>query len=258
MRYFLELSYEGTNYSGFQIQDGQATIQSELTKALETLFRIGFELTGSSRTDAGVHALQNYFHVDTALELTSKHQYNLNAILPKDIALTGIYRVTNEAHCRFDAISRSYKYVIYKQKDPFMVNRGWLYPFPLNMELLHRMAEILKDYDDFSSFSKRNTQVKTFICSIGTSTWEMKEDGSLIYHISANRFLRGMIRGIVGTMVRIARMDISVQEGEAMFRGVIEAKDCTKADFSTPAKGLYLETVMYPEGMLQVIEDGNV
>lgn len=255
MRYFLELSYEGTNYSGFQIQDGQATIQSELTKALETLFRTSFELTGSSRTDSGVHALQNYFHLDTDLVLMAKHQYNLNAILPKDIALTGIYRVENEAHCRFDAISRSYKYVIYKQKDPFMVNRGWLNPFPLNLDLLDRMAEVLKEYEDFSSFSKRNTQVKTFICSIGTSYWERSENGTMIYHITANRFLRGMIRGIVGTMVRIARMDLSMQEGEAMFRGVIEAKDCTQADFSTPAKGLFLETVMYPEGLLHVIKD---
>lgn len=255
MRYFLELSYEGTNYSGFQIQDGQATIQSELTKALEVLFRQSFELTGSSRTDAGVHALQNYFHLDTELELIPKHQYNLNAILPKDIALTGIYRVANEAHCRFDAISRRYKYVIYKQKDPFMVNRGWLYPFPLNLGLLYRLAEVLKEYEDFSSFSKRNTQVRTFICAIKASYWEEGDHGTLVYRISANRFLRGMIRGIVGTMVKIARMDLTIQEGELMFRGIIEAKDCTQADFSTPAKGLFLERVMYPTGVLQLIQD---
>lgn len=255
MRYFLELSYDGTRYSGFQVQDGQETIQSQVTKALETLFRQSFSLTGSSRTDAGVHALQNFFHFDSSLEFTSKHRYNLNAILPSDIAISAIYRVADDAHCRFDAIQRSYKYLIYRQKNPFMVNRGWLFPYPVNKTLLDRMALVLMEYSDFTSFSKRNSQVKTYICSIRSSYWEEGVDGALTYRIISNRFLRGMIRGIVGTMMRIARMEVSVQEGEQLFRSIIISKDCTHADFTTPAKGLYLESVAYPEGMLlQIIE----
>ncbi|MBL0882964.1 MAG: tRNA pseudouridine synthase A, partial [Chitinophagaceae bacterium] len=200
MRYFLELSYDGTHYSGFQVQDGQETIQSAVARALETLFRQPFSLTGSSRTDAGVHALQNFFHFDSSLELTPKHRYNLNAILPSDIGITAIYRVADDAHCRFDALQRSYKYLIYRQKNPFMVNRGWLFPYPVNQELLDRMALILMEYSDFTSFSKRNSQVKTYICDIRSSYWEQGSNGALTYRIRSNRFLRGMIRGIVGTM----------------------------------------------------------
>ena len=254
MRYFLELSYDGTHYSGFQVQDGQETIQSQVTKALETLFRQSFSLTGSSRTDAGVHALQNFFHFDSSLELTPKHQYNLNAILPSDIAITSIYRVADDAHCRFDAVQRSYKYLIYRQKDPFMVNRGWLFPYPVNKDLLDRMAMVLMEYSDFTSFSKRNSQVKTYICSIRSSYWEEGADGALTYRITSNRFLRGMIRGIVGSMMRIARTEVSVQEGEQLMRSIIESKDCTHADFTTPAKGLYLESVVYPDDMLHIIQ----
>ena len=254
MRYFLELSYDGTQYSGFQVQDGQETIQSQVTKALETLFRQPFSLTGSSRTDAGVHGLQNFFHFDSLLELTPKHKYNLNAILPSDIAITSIYKVPDEAHCRFDAVQRSYKYLIYRQKDPFMVNRGWLFPYPVNKNLLDRMAMILMEYRDFTSFSKRNSQVKTYICTIHASYWEEGNSDALTYRITSNRFLRGMIRGIVGTMMRIARMDVSIQEGEQLFRSIIESQDCANADFTTPAKGLYLESVVYPDELLQIIQ----
>lgn len=254
MRYFLEISYDGTQYSGFQVQDGQETIQSQVSKALEILFKEPFLLTGSSRTDAGVHGLQNYFHFDSSLTLTPKHRYNLNAILPSDIAITSIYRVADDAHCRFDALQRSYKYLIYKQKDPFMVNRGWLFPYPVNRDLLDRMAAILMEYSDFTSFSKRNSQVKTYICSIRSSYWEEGANGALTYRITSNRFLRGMIRGIVGTMMRIARTEVSNEIGEQQFRAVIESKDCANADFTTPAKGLYLESVVYPDDMLHLIQ----
>ncbi len=254
MRYFLELSYDGTQYSGFQVQDGQETIQSQVTKALETLFRLSFSLTGSSRTDAGVHAHQNFFHVDTSIEITPKHRYNLNALLPPDIAITHIYKVPDEAHARFDALQRSYKYLIYRQKNPFKVNKGWLLPYPINKPLLDKMALVLMEYKDFTSFSKRNSQVKTYICAVSSSNWEEGASGDLTYRISSNRFLRGMIRGIVGTMIRIARTNVTVEEAEHLFRAVIESKDCSQADFTTPARGLYLESVIYPEGLLQSIE----
>ena len=254
MRYFLSVTYQGTHYAGFQIQDGQETIQSQVTKALETLFRESFTLTGSSRTDSGVHAIQNYFHFDTTIELTSRHKYNLNAILPADIAVTGIYKVAETAHCRFDATEREYKYLIYRRKTPFLADRGWLYPYPLNLEILDRLSIVLMEYQDFSSFSKRNTQVFTYNCAISLAYWEEKGNGELEFKISSNRFLRGMIRGIVGTMIRIARATNSVKEAEDNFRKIIEAKDCSKADFTTPARGLYLMAVSYPDHLLKPVD----
>ncbi len=239
-RYFLELSYKGTAYSGFQVQDNAPTIQSEVEKALQTLFRQTFELTGSSRTDAGVHANQNFFHFDAELALTAKHIYNLNALLPQDIAVKGIYQVPETAHSRFDAVAREYKYFIYNRKDPFRNDRAWLFPYPLDIKLLQEGARILMEYSDFTSFSKRNTQVKTFECCIEESEW-YKEADTLIYHVKANRFLRGMVRGLVGTMLKLGREQITIDE----FKQIIEAKDCSRADFSTPPQGLFLNRVYY-------------
>ena len=139
-RFFIELSYKGTAYHGFQIQENAPTVQLALEKALLTLFKEPFALTGSSRTDAGVHALQNYFHFDTNLPITEKHVYNLNAILPEDIAVRSIRLVSDTSHCRFDALGREYHYYIYQQKDPFMKDRGWYYPFELDFDLLQAAA----------------------------------------------------------------------------------------------------------------------
>ena len=240
-RYFLELSYKGTAYSGFQIQDTGITIQSEITDALSTIFRTGFQLTGSSRTDAGVHAVQNFFHFDSEVEITAKHVYNLNAVLPSDIAVKQVRPVGPEAHCRFDALSRSYRYSIYRYKDPFLTDTAWLYPFTIDQALLDQAAAIIMEYTDFTSFSKRNTQVKTFNCSIDLSRW-VEHEGLLVYEVSSNRFLRGMIRGLVATMLRVARGSISIND----FRKVIESKDCARADFSAPAQGLCLINVAFP------------
>jgi tRNA pseudouridine38-40 synthase len=239
-RYFLELAYKGTAYSGFQVQDNANSIQAEVTKALDILFKQSFELTGSSRTDAGVHALQNYFHFDTDQILLQKHLYNLNALLPIDIVVKGIYRVPETAHCRFDAISREYWYHIYLTKDPFMLDRGWLYPYPLDISMLNQIAQVLKEYTDFTSFAKRNTQVKTFLCNIEESEWSRQGD-NLVYRVKSNRFLRGMVRGMVGTMVKIAGNENRIEA----LRSIIEAKDCTKANFSTPPQGLFLQKIIY-------------
>ena len=240
-RYFLELSYKGTAYSGFQIQDTGITIQSEVTDALNTVLRTAFQLTGSSRTDAGVHAAQNFFHFDTDLEITDKHVYNLNAVLPSDIAVKQVKRVGPATHCRFDALSRSYRYQMYRYKDPFLTDTAWLYPFTIDRALLDQAAAILMEYTDFTSFSKRNTQVKTFNCSLEMSQW-IDQDGLLVYEVRSNRFLRGMIRGLVATMLRVARGSISIND----FRNIIESKDCSKADFSAPAHGLCLTNVAFP------------
>lgn len=243
-RYFLELSYKGTAYSGFQVQENAHTIQGEVQKALQTLFHTSFELTGSSRTDAGVHARQNFFHFDTDIEIHKRNLYNLNALVPEDIGIKALYPVPDTAHCRFDAISREYNYFIYREKDPFLLDRAWMYPYPLDMDILQQSARILGEYNDFTSFSKRNTQVKTFLCTIERSEWR-REGPVLVYRVKANRFLRGMVRGLVGTMLKAGRGQISL-EG---LRAVIEAKDCSRADFSTPPQGLFLNRVFYNDAL---------
>lgn len=243
-RYFLELTYRGTAYSGFQIQENAATIQLEVTRAMETYFRVPFLLTGSSRTDAGVHAEQNFFHFDTDLAIDNRNVYNLNALLPADIAVRGIHPVPDQAHCRFDAVSREYAYTIYPVKNPFLADRGWLYPYPLSFPLLQEGASIIREYQDFTSFSKRNTQVKSFLCQIEESEWTEQGD-VLVYRVKANRFLRGMVRGLVGTMLRLGREQISIDT----FRSIIEARDCTRADFSTPPQGLILKRVYFTENL---------
>lgn len=250
-RYFLELAYLGTGYSGFQVQDNAHTVQAEVEMALRTLFRHEFELTGASRTDSGVHAMQNFFHFDTAETISAKHSYNLNALLPPDISIRGIYEVPPGAHCRFDAVSREYKYYVYQQKNPFLTDRGWLYPYPLDMGILEQAASLLMSYEDFASFSKRNTQVKTFVCAIQRSEWAW-EGQTLVYTVRANRFLRGMVRGLVGTMLKAGRGQLSMAE----FAAVIESKDCTRADFSTPAQGLFLVSVRYPAELTAVLQPG--
>ena len=242
-RYLLEVAYKGTHYSGFQIQPNAITIQSEVEKALTILFKQPFNLIGSSRTDAGVHALQNFFHFDADVLIEKKHEYNLNAILPPDIAVLSINAVKEEFHSRFNAVSRTYKYLIYKEKDPFLLEEAWHYPYTLDFEILQEAAQILTKYDDFTSFSKRNTQVSTFLCDIKSSEWN-KEHKCIVYNVTANRFLRGMVRALVSTMLKAARGNISIDQ----FVQIIKARDCTKASFAAPAHGLYLASVNYPHG----------
>jgi tRNA pseudouridine38-40 synthase len=235
----------GTRYSGFQVQLNTLTIQSEVEKALQTFFSQKIMLTGSSRTDAGVHALQNFFHFDTEIEISKKQLYNLNAILPADIVLKNIYSVSPTAHARFDAVARSYKYFIYQYKNAFLRDRAYYYPYPVDINKLSAFAEVIRSYQDFTSFSKRNTQVKTFICSIYQSEWILEND-ILIYEVKGNRFLRGMVRGLVGTMLRLAKE----KKSEADLKQIIEARNCSLADFAAPPHGLFLQSVEYPQGLL--------
>jgi tRNA pseudouridine38-40 synthase len=239
-RYFIEVSYKGTNYSGFQKQQNANSVQAELEKALEIFYRQKFELTGSSRTDAGVHALQNFFHFDSDT-IIDDGSYNLNAILPDDIVVKRILPVADDAHCRFDAISRQYHYYIYQDKNPFLQGRAYYVPYLVDMDLLKAAAAEIKNHTDFTSFSKRNTQAKTFKCSIYQSEW-IQQDDCQVYIVKANRFLRGMVKGLVGTMLLAGKKKITLKE----FTAIIEAKDCTKADFSVSADGLFLAEVVYP------------
>jgi tRNA pseudouridine38-40 synthase len=241
-RYFLELSYKGEGYSGFQVQQNAVTIQAEVEKAFRIFFRKDVELTGSSRTDAGVHALQNYFHFDWDDEFPQASVYNLNAILPAAIVIKSVKEVKPDAHSRFHATAREYKYFIYDRKNPFIDDRAWYLPYTLDEALLVACAQRVKNSLDFSSFSKRNTQVKTFQCGITTSEW-IRQDGCFVYHVQANRFLRGMVRGLVGTMVRVARGTMTMETFEALF----SKSTIASADFSAPARGLFLVKVNYPD-----------
>jgi tRNA pseudouridine38-40 synthase len=246
-RYFLEVAYKGTGYSGFQKQGNANTIQSEVEKALQIIAGEKIELTGSSRTDAGVHALQNFFHFDLnplqdAGKIDSGQQlYKLNAILPADIVVKKILEMPRSAHCRFDAISREYKYFIYRSKDPFLNDRAFYFPYRLNIGLMQEAAALILEYNDFTSFSKRNTQVKSFNCSIEKSQWLQSGD-TLVYNITSNRFLRGMVRGLVATLLKVGREKTTINQ----FKKIIEARDCTLASFSAPAQGLFLISVNYP------------
>lgn len=239
-RYFIEVAYKGAGYSGFQVQQNAHSIQSEVERALKIYYRRDFELTGSSRTDAGVHALQNFFHFDSG-EVIADASYHLNAILPAGIVVKRIIAVLPEAHSRFDATSREYTYYLYDHKDPFLEDRAYFYPYVLNISLLNEAAAAIMQYRDFTSFSKRNTQVHSFDCEIMRSEWK-KEGDCLSYHVGGNRFLRGMVRGLVGTMLHVGRGKTSIEQ----FRAIIEARDCSKADFSVPPHGLFLEKVNYP------------
>jgi tRNA pseudouridine38-40 synthase len=239
-RYFLEVAYKGTNYSGFQSQQNANTIQAEIEKAFAVFQREKIKMTGSSRTDAGVHALQNYFHFDFDNELSEDFIYKMNAILPCDIAVKSLVQVSPSAHSRFDAINRDYNYYIYRKKDPFLKETAYYFPYKLDFEKMQNAASMLKEYTDFTSFSKRNTQVKTFVCNILESNWLIEPD-KLIYNVKANRFLRGMVRALTATMLKVGRNALTLDE----FRSIIEARDCTKASFAVPAQGLFLMKVEY-------------
>lgn len=245
-RYFIEVQYDGTAFHGSQIQGEQTTVQYELNKALALYLRHPVQTLGASRTDEGVHALCNFYHIDLEEELEAKCQYNLNALLPSAMSVKQLYKAADDtANARFEATARHYRYKIYKHKNPFLFQRAMLYPYTIDVALLHQTADIIKQYSNFESFSKKNAQTKTFECSIIKSEWQSVGD-ELHYVVWGNRFLRGMVRALVGTQLRVARGKYSLQD----FKTIIESKDCSKADFSVPGYGLYLEQITYPEALL--------
>jgi tRNA pseudouridine38-40 synthase len=238
-RYFLELTYKGTGYSGFQKQENANTIQAEVEKAFHILQGRSVVLTGSSRTDAGVHALQNYFHFDFD-ELHPRFLYKINAILPDDIVIKHVYTMPENAHSRFDATSRRYEYRIYRSKNPFLQGQALYYPFKIDMGLMQEAAVLVKNQTSFFAFTKTNTQVKNFNCNIYNSEWVQAED-TIIYTIEGNRFLRGMVRLLTASILQVGRKKITMNEFEKFFK---EEKKC---GFSIPAHGLYLTHVNFPD-----------
>ena len=245
-RYFLEVSYLGKAYSGFQVQDNAPSIQQSVETALKTLARSEINLTGSSRTDAGVHARQNYFHFDSAFPFTSRHIYNLNALLPHDIAVGGLLVMPQNAHCRFDAVSRLYRYQVCQRKDPFLFETAYHYPYPLNIEKLESAANYILGAHDFTNYSKRNTQVRTFICQISEAGWT-STDNLWTFRVRGNRFLRGMVRGLVGTMLKVATGKLSLQA----FQESIDGVPSPIVDFAVPGKGLRLEEVQFSDAYFE-------
>ncbi len=242
-RYFLQVAYDGTAFNGSQIQGEQDTVQLFIDKALSILLKKPTASFGASRTDAGVHAECNFYHFDAAIDDIQLFQYKMNALLPQSLCVKAIIQSQNpEANARFDAVSRRYRYKIHFSKNPFLHHRSYFFPFALDLKILEQTAEILKNYQDFETFCKRNHQSFTTLCQIMDSHWETTQDG-IEYVVTANRFLRGMVRGLVGTQLQVARGKYDVAE----FEKRIQAKDCTLADFSVPGHGLYLEQITFPE-----------
>ena len=279
MRYFITFTYNGTNYCGWQRQPNGIAVQEELEKALTTILRTPIELTGAGRTDAGVHALNMVAHFDIPNDILPPYlqesdskirqrsysppvlggvprsgegvinEYkklinNLNSLLPYDIAVKKIEKVTDEAHARFDALSRKYEYHIITHKNPFLKEQACRIHFPLNIELMNEAAKILFEYEDFTSFSKLHTDVKTNNCTIMEAYWEKRSE-ELVFTIKANRFLRNMVRAIVGTLMEIGRERLTIES----FRQVIEAKNRCSAGHSVPACGLYFIEAEYPKSI---------
>jgi len=251
LRYFIKLAYNGTNYHGWQYQPNAASVQETMNNAFSVILNTQINLMGAGRTDTGVHAKEMYAHFDleTPFDIpTILHK--LNSFLPKDIVIYSILPVADEAHSRFDATKRTYEYHINTFKDAFLQEQSWYFHQKLDLDLMNDAARILLNHTDFQCFSKVNTDVNTFDCSIFEAYWTRgeaeqsgakQENDKLIFTISANRFLRNMVRSIVGTLINIGLHKITLED----FEKIIESKNRDKAGFSVPAHGLYLTKIEY-------------
>lgn len=252
MRYFIQLSYDGTGYHGWQVQPNGVSVQEVLQKALSTLLRQPTEVTGAGRTDAGVHASMMVAHFDwpaahkgegceeAPLDCTQL-TYKLNRLLPPDVAVQAVRPVGPEMHARFSATRRTYHYYIHTHKDPFLRGYSWQVNVPLDFALMNEAAQVLLEYSDFTSFSKTGTDVKTNICQLTEARWEQLKPGEWRFTVSANRFLRNMVRAIVGTLVEVGRHRMTISQ----MRHAIEAKDRQRAGESVPGHALYLTNIEY-------------
>ncbi|WP_339814189.1 tRNA pseudouridine(38-40) synthase TruA [Zunongwangia profunda] len=246
MRYFIDLAYLGTAYHGWQIQPEAVSVQQVLQEALSKILQQNIEVVGAGRTDAGVHAKQMYAHFDADLNCDEKTlQFKLNSFLPKDISIRQLFKVQSQAHARFDACSRSYEYHIVNFKDPFKIDLAYYLLKQPDIEKMNHAAAMLKDYTNFKCFSKSRTDVKTYNCNITAAFWEQSKD-ELIFHITADRFLRNMVRAIVGTLLDIGLGKNSVE----FLKEILKSEDRSMAGTSGPAHGLYLTRIEYPKTAL--------
>lgn len=246
MRYFLEIAYQGTRYAGWQKQNNANSIQASIETALTSILREKTTITGSGRTDAGVHASQQFAHFDTPRAIPKNFGKSLNALLPYDICLLGLYRVEDKAHSRFDATSRTYQYKIVHSKNPFLKNLATFVPYKLDVELMQEAAQKLLLYEEYESFSKVKANTQHFRCKVHQAHFFYTQDALgqtelLVFEITANRFLWGMVRAIMGTLLEVGRKKISPQD----FEGIIAARNRAKAAGAAPPEGLYLSKVSY-------------
>lgn len=242
MRYFIWFGYDGTHYHGWQIQPNGVTVQSELQRCLSLLMREEVSVTGAGRTDAGVHARRMVAHFDTAQELDCPMMVKkLNGLLHEDIAVYSIERVADDLHARFSATSRTYHYYVHKRKSPFLNQYSLELHYQLDYSLMNEAGRILMEYEDFGAFCKAGSDVKTTLCKVTRAQWVQTSPTEWYFEITANRFLRNMVRAVVGTLVEVGRGRMTLDE----FRQVIEGKKRTQAGESMPAKALFLEDVEY-------------
>ena len=245
MRYFIQLSYNGSSYHGWQIQPNAVTVQETIQDALSKLLNTNSSITGAGRTDTGVHAFQMFAHFDVDETLDTENlTFKLNSFLPKDIAIQSIFQVNADAHTRFHAIKRSYDYKISLKKNVFLFDYTHYVHQKLDVDKMNEAANILLEYTNFQCFSKSNTDVKTYNCKIEQAQWK-QEGNLLIFTISADRFLRNMVRAIVGTLLNIGLSKIAVSD----MHKILASKERSEAGFSVPSKGLYLTEVLYPDNI---------
>lgn len=242
MRYFLELAYRGTHYHGWQRQPNGLSVQEVIETALTTVLRQPISIVGSGRTDTGVHAGQQFAHFETDLPLPKHLLRSLNSLVSNDIAIYDCFPVHADAHARYTATYRYYQYSIIRRKDPFRDGLAYIFTLPLDVERMNQAAELLLNHTDFESFSKVKTDVKTFNCRIDFAYWLVEPNGNLTFHIKADRFLRGMVRAIVGTLLDVGQHRLS----STGFDQIIRDRDRKKAGRAAPADGLSLVEVGYP------------
>ncbi len=244
MRYFIEIAYKGTDFHGWQIQPNASSIQELIQNGLSKILGTKTDIVGAGRTDAGVHALQIYAHFDTDKNVSEKDlAYKLNAVLPSTVLIRKIFVVAKKVHARFDALSRSYEYRIHLAFNPFLLDTTWQIPNRMfDLEKMNEAAKLLLHYSNFKAFSKSKTDVKTFECIVSTAVWIHHTD-DLVFHITANRFLRNMVRAIVGTLLDVGEGKTSIDD----FERIIKNQNRSEAGLSVPAKGLFLTKIIYPE-----------
>ncbi|HEX8545452.1 MAG TPA: tRNA pseudouridine(38-40) synthase TruA [Cytophagaceae bacterium] len=243
MRFFLEVAYKGTKYHGWQIQQNARSVQEEINLNLTKLFG-PVTTMGSGRTDTGVHAEQQFLQLDLEVAFTQEHLSKLNTMLPKDIAIKNYFPVTPGASARHDPLHRTYEYRICKFKNPFMSELAYLYSRPLDMDAMNEAAALLLLHTDFQSFSKVKTSVDHFLCDLQVAKWEARDE-FLVFTITGNRFLRGMVRAIVGTLIKVGLGKITPED----FDLIIAAKDRKAAGQAAPPQGLFLTSIVYPSNI---------
>ncbi len=248
MRYFIKLAYKGTDFHGWQHQPNVDSIQDHIENALTILLKDTIEITGCGRTDAGVHASQYFAHFDTEQDISlDSFAYKLNALLPKSLVIYEILPVIDKAHARFDAIERSYEYHVLLENNPFKLETTWQIPNrDFNIALMNVAAGVLLQHHDFQSFSKTHTDVSNYLCNITAAHWVLEEK-ELTFYITSNRFLRNMVRSIVGTLLEVGEQKITIDA----FEQIIKSKDRKNAGLSVPAQGLFLSEIVYPKNLFK-------